>query len=505
MPLLGDYIIKAMFGTVEFYTPSTKLTDDSFVIHNEETGLTYYAQDGIELDDPDYGVDEQKYYNFPFILSKDGSLWRDATLFLIWKIKQNPDISSERLRQYADTLQDFKRFCEMMKEKEFDEPEERRFHYLKAPIKSRRPNVLYGRYLTKNKAKQWGEKMKKVSAFYKYLIDVRKIRFGVDMLETIKRNMLIPTRGGSVFIKEVEINRVDREAKNQDQDFDFIKDGGKMRPMSMKEQEVFEDALLHCKNDELVLGVMVAITSMARKQTVYTLRIKHFIGNLPVSYDRYTFERWKDENLRMIDNDEEKAIYVGDGTGADTKNGKRFRIFIEGWLYKAVIEYIVSERARTRRDGALSQNSDLDQYVFLSREHNPFYHAKDDINLTVWKESGKKPNKGNGIDQAMKRFRDEDLAFACTRHQSRQFPVRFHDLRATGSMRYLDRNEKLVDGVNIKWGSILRKLAKLLAHESTTTTQRYLDFKLMYQEKIPRYQLAYEKERMAKYRARGRK
>lgn len=494
--------MEALFGTVEFYTPSSKFIHNSFVIHNKVSGLIYYAQNGIELDDPDYGVDEPKYHNFPFILNKDGSLWRDATLFIIWKIKQSPDISAERLKQYSDTLQDFKRFCEMMEEKESDEPNERRFHYLKAPIKSRRPNVLYGKYLAKNNAKQWGEKMKKVSAFYRYLIDVRKVNFGVDMLETIKWDMLISTRGGGAFIKEVQINRVDREAKTQDQNFDYIKDGEKMRPMAIKEQKLFENAILECKNEELVLGVMIAITSMARKQTIYTLRIKHFVDNLPVRYDRYTLERWKDHNLRTIDDNEDKTIHVGDGTGVDTKNGKRFRIFVEGWLYKAIIMYIVSKRARDRRAGALAQNSDLDQYVFLSRDNNPFYHAKDDINLTAWKQSGKKPMRGNGIDQAMKRFRDEDLVYVCARHKYRIFPVRFHDLRATGAMRYLDRNESRVDGINVKWGSILLKLSKLLAHESTATTQRYLDFKLMYQEEIPKYQFAYEKERMAKYRSR---
>jgi hypothetical protein len=32
-------------------------------------------------------------------------------------------------------------------------PESRQFHYLNAPIKSRRPNVMYGQHLVKNKAK----------------------------------------------------------------------------------------------------------------------------------------------------------------------------------------------------------------------------------------------------------------------------------------------------------------------------------------------------------------
>jgi integrase len=496
--------VEALFGTVRFYTPSTKLTDHTFEIRNKETELIYYAQDGIELDDPDYGVEVPVYYNFPFVLNKDGSLWKDATLFFIWKLKQNPYLSAERLRQYADPLQDFKRFCEMMEEKEVDESEERRFHYLKAPIKSRRPNVMYGKYLAENRAKQWGEKMKKVSAFYRYLIDVRGVRFHVDMLETVKQDKLIRTTGGGGFLKEVSFNNVDREAKTQNQNDDHIRDGDKMRPMSIAEQKAFETAIVECKNEELVLGVMIAITSMARKQTVYTLRIRHLIDSLPVNYDRFTLKRWKEENLRTISDDDEFKIKVGDGTGADTKNGKRFYIMIAGWLRKAIIKYIVSDRAKNRRENTLSQHSDLDQYVFLSRDHNPFYHAKDDINLKAWKEGGRKPMKGNGIDQAMKRFRDDDLTYMCAKLKCSIFPIRFHDLRATGGMRYLDRNEHRVDGKIVTWGTVLRELSKLMAHESTTTTQRYLDFKLLMQEAIPQLQFDFEKERMAKIRERTR-
>lgn len=496
-----DRYLQALYGTLKFYTPSLSQKENSWTICTEATNLTYYAQDGIELDDPDYGVEIPEYYNFPFVLNKDGSLWADATLYFVWKIKEQPAIASETLAQHASTLQDFKRFCEMKEEEEKDEPEKNRFHYLRAPIKSRRANVMYGRYLRENNAKQWGKKMKFISAFYKYLIRVRKIYFGVDMLETEKANKLIITQRGG-FIKEFEYNKVDQEAKTQSQGFDTINDGEKMRPMSMEEQEIFENAIFECKNDELVLGIMIAITSMARKQTVYTLRLKHFVDDLPTSYDEYTLNRWKSEKIRMIKDNDEKAIFVGDGTGIDTKNGKRFNIYIKGWLYKAIINYIASKRATKRRTGALPQNNDLDQYVFLSRDSNPIYHAKNDINLEDWKRSGKASIKGNSIDQGMKRLRDEELMLACAARHANMFPVRFHDLRATGAMRYLDRNESLVDGVNITWGKILLKLAKLLAHESIVTTQRYLDLKLLYQVKMPQLQLEYEIERMTKYRSR---
>lgn len=486
--------MESLFGTVLFYTPTLKPTLNSSIIYNEETHLTYYSLEKLDQSNIEIPI----YYNFPFVLNKDGSLWDDATHFLLWKIKDNPSLSEERLRQYADTLQSFKKFCEIIEDKEIDEPEYRKFNYLKAPIKSRRPNVMFGKFLYENKAKQWGEKMKKVSAFYKYLIDIRGIKFDVDMLETVTSQMIINTSSGNSFIKKISYNKVDSTFKNSNDNDDYIRDGEKMRPMSMDEQKIFEAAIFESKNEELVLGVMIAITSMIRKQTVYTLRLKNFIKSLPINYNKYTIEHWKKENLYPITNNSLLEINVGNGTGVDTKMGKRYKIKIEGWLHKAIVEYIISERAVSRRLIALSQKNELEQYVFLSRDGNPYYHATDDINLKEWKILGNKEKKGNSIDQAMKRFRDEELTSQCKKTKSDIFPVRFHDLRATAGMRYLDRNESRVDGKRIKWGTILRELGKLMAHDNISTTQRYLDFKQLIEETLPQLQFDFEKDRMEK-------
>lgn len=183
-------------GTVQFYTPTNIQTENSFLIevknpYDENKTLVYYAREGISLDDPDYRLGISKFHNFPFVVNEDGSLWEDATLYLIWKIKQREEITPKRLQQLADHLQGFLQFCEMTEKKEKEQAEingkeisiERQFQYLNAPIKSRRPNVMYGAYLKEIKANQWGPKMKTVSGFYHYLIHMRKISFPVDMLE----------------------------------------------------------------------------------------------------------------------------------------------------------------------------------------------------------------------------------------------------------------------------------------------------------------------------------
>lgn len=337
-----------------------------------------------------------------------------------------------------------------------------------------------------------------MSGFYLYLIEVRGIRFSVDMLERKKYSKIVNTTNGGGYIIEYGYNRVDQEAKTQNQDDGHIRDGEKMRPMSIAEQAVFEKAMLKFTHEELVFGTMIALTSMARKQTVYTLRIKHFINNLPANYDPMTLRHWRQNNLSKIDPKDTHDIHVGYGTGADTKNGKRMKITIDNWLRLAIIEYIISPRAVKYRNHALSQNSDLDQYVFLTydkktMESTPYYHANNDINLSNWLEQGKPKKTGNGIDQAMKRFRDGPLAQECTDRQ--RFPIRFHDLRASGGMRYIDRNESLVDGGEITWPSVLRKLANLMGHEDIKTTQIYLDFKRDYEQKVPQLQFDFEKSR----------
>ncbi|TDA63327.1 site-specific integrase [Sulfuricurvum sp. IAE1] len=508
----------ALNGTVHFYTPTTIPTEDSFEIQTEKLKeendiCIYYGRDGISPDDPDYGLGISKFHNFPFVVNEDGSLWKDATLYLIWKIKHREEITPKRLQQIADYLQDFLRFCEMTENNEEaaaeqdgrEIPEARRFHYLNAPIKSRRPNVMYGQYLLKIKAKQWGPKMKAVSGFYQYLIEVRKISFPVDMLERSMSSKIIATANGGGYIMEIGYNRVDQEAKTQNQDDGHIRDGEKMRPMSIAEQIIFEKAMLKFTHEELVLGSMIAITSMARKQTVYTLRLKHFISNLPAGYDPMTLRHWRQNNLSKIDLKGTHDIHVGDGTGADTKNGKRMKITIDNWLRLVIIEYIISPRAVKYRNYALSQNSDLDQYLFLTydkktMESTPYYHANDDINLPNWLDQGKPKKTGNGIDQAMKRFRDGPLAQECTDRQL--FPVRFHDLRASGAMRFIDRNESFVDGGETTWSAVLIKLSKLMGHDSIATTQMYLDFKQHYEQKLPQLQFEFEEYRYAEIQKR---
>lgn len=476
--LQKSHLIKSMSGMIQFYSPSLQFSDDSITIKNEETGFTYYATKGSNQLNPNKEEDALEYQGFPFVVSADGSLWNHAILFLLWKIKKKFKISSDRLNQYANVLQDFKRFCER-----------ENIDYLVAARKWTRPNWKYRHYLESNKAKQLGNKMKSLSAFFDYLIKEQGIQYAADLWTEEEGSMLIFTENGGAFTKNYVKRDVDFEAKTQNQHDGHIRDGEKMRPMTQDEQHIFDEVMSEHSNTELFLSSMIALNTAARKQTVFTLRLHHFVESLPESYDANTVEGWLDQ-YRTISDHSEKTLKVGYGTDADTKNSKQFLLYFPGWLYKALVFYIISERGKNRRDGAFSQNHDLDQYLFLTRNSRPYYHAKGDINLKKYA----KIEKGNAINLAMVRFREE-LYSKCVDLKKSKFPVRFHDFRATYGMNYLDANESLVDSGELTWSNVINGLAKRMAHEDIASTQKYLDFKRFTKLK-PKIQTAYEESRM---------
>jgi len=473
----------AISGTIEFYLPLIKPCEKCRTITNEETGLTYYALDGSDPLDPSNELSSLKYHDFPFVLNEDGSLWNHATLFLLSKIQMKVDITSDRLKQYADILRDFKKWCERTN-----------IDYLKAERTWCRPNWMYRDYLVENNAKQLGNKMKKLSAFFDFLIKNQGIKYAVPLWKEEERAFFISNGRGGGFMKHYTHRDVDSEPKTQPQDDGYIRDGEKMRPMSPDEQRVFDATMLEHKNEELFLSTMIALNSGARKQTIFTLRLHHFIDTLPQSYDDYTISEWFN-SFRSTSDIEEKTVHVGPGTGADTKGNKRFMLYIPGFLYKAIVLYIVSKRARSRRLEAMSQSREIDQYLFLSKASRPYYHSKEDINLLAYD----KKEKGNTVNVMMKRFRDE-LYQKCVELKEPVFELRFHDFRATYAMNYLEANEKYIDS-DMNWESVLKSLAKRLAHDDTGTTRRYLNYK-QWLKYVPIRQNEWEEYRMEMINAR---
>lgn len=67
-------------------------------------------------------------------------------------------------------------------------------------------------------------------------------------------------------------------------------------------------------------------------------------------------------------------------TGIDTKGGKRGVLHVPKWFYEQLHVYAGSVRARGRRLKAVGEDH-ADQFLFLSRNGNPFYEARERHNL----------------------------------------------------------------------------------------------------------------------------
>ncbi|MDZ7901136.1 MAG: hypothetical protein U5L01_00695 [Rheinheimera sp.] len=106
---------------------------------------------------------------------------------------------------------------------------------------------------------------------------------------------------------------------------EHIVDGGKLRPLSKIEQENLVKALIDIGNPEMTIAFLIALTSGARIQTVFTLRLKHIIelntndfGEIPIS--------------------------VGMGTGVDTKFQKKMSIYLPTWLIRKKLRHMQAQR-----------------------------------------------------------------------------------------------------------------------------------------------------------------
>lgn len=433
---------------------------ENISIHDQNRNILYYKfPQGDEQDITHFD-------NFRFILNIDGTLWKEGNLYLLWMIEENPDISWKTIKIHSEALEDYKRFCDR-----------EAIDWKVAKRITSRPNWKYRGYLEtrmsdgKLKPSTVQKMIRPVTAFYKYLVDVRNMYFDVPLFKVSQNIITYANKyglGGGKIVESADINQI-RATFNE---FDgYIRDEGKLRPLLKEQQIALFEALDELGNVEMKLAFMFSVVTGARMQTVFTLRLKHFISSLPEDYSQAGIRIWFIENETIL----EKSYfqYVGPGTDIDTKGDKYHQLMIPGWMKRAIMVYIVSKRALKRRQKALSQNHDLDQYVFITqRNHQPFYMAKNDIN----KDAYKIPPTGG----ALLSFETEKLR-PLLQKKGHKFPFKFHDMRATFAMNYIERNWSFVD--NKVWTEMqLRKnLQKLMGHSDEKTTQGYLDHRNMTQ------------------------
>ncbi len=396
---------------------------------------------------PNEEFDIDNFLHFPVITHDDGSIWKHGSLYLLSKLKNYQKLSPKTLDSIATDLKHFKEYC---KNEDID--------YLSAPRKVLRPTYLYRSYLqqllreAKISPNTIKRRMSAVVGFYEYLINTEEIEFKFPLWESGIASITYQDNQGFKKSKQVKTKDVSRVVSTSNPDLfdDAIVDGGRLHPLPHEQQIALVKALKTIGNTEMTLGFLIALTTGARIQTVFTFRKKHF--------------------ERVIkDGENEVKIKVGYGTNCDTKFNKLHTLIFPSWVYKKVRIYLSSPRYTKREEKAIhifdEQNK---QYIFLTNRGTPFYAAHDDLYRHLYKEV---PN-GATVRQFIFTSLNKQL-----KKDGCKFDFSFHDLRATFGMNLLDKLMPLVDNKELKLSHALIHIKERMGHSSLSTTEKYLNFR----------------------------
>jgi len=449
-----------------------------------------------EIDNPETGEIQDSYYivrnhsqlfydyhHFVFIINLNGSLWVEGNLYLKWKVENNPTISPSRIKFIASVLKEFKSFCDIT-----DQSGNKITNLLHPAAYEDTPTHRFHNFLVDTRSAKTGKRlMPVVCDFYQWMIEhngfITPFPLWNSKMIQLQTGKYVEVRDVCQFIgtKTYSLN-----SQNH------ITDGNILRPLNVQEQIVLEKAYTILGNPEYKLAYWISKESMARKQTILTLRLYHFIDSLPNSSQKDDVDKWY-HTLTLPNDGEELSIMVGKGHDADSKQGlyEAYPIYIHGWLYKRVIQYIVSKRAFHRRSKALPQDESnpLKQYIFLTERGHPMYHAKNDKYYNKITETGLKIlHEGSSMDKWISETLKQKI-----RKMGYNFQFHFHDIRATAASNFLERQkDDFGDYSNeVVWSMAINELMLRLNHSSQEMTYRYLRH-LAKKEKAPLAQANYE-------------
>jgi len=412
-----------------------------------------------------------EYNHFRFIYKADGSLWHEANLFMFDYVKKQPGFSKSSFETYEQALREFIAFCEPLKDGKLTKfiDYEKADREMDAPTHRFRKHLIKTRVDTKVSITAIDRFMPPVCAFYDWKMK-RGHKFNVDLWkETTVRN---PYNGEEMITRDV------CQYTHSASDGQYIYDNGKLRPLTIHEERLIRKALIKIGNPEYRFIFNIALNSMARKQTILTLRLRDILGaipgrieDMPKSLDEVP--KWLNK-IMWPSEMQDCSIIVGKGHGADVKNdNKNFSIKIKGWLLKKLVIYMTSQRAFERRALAFPQKSELDQYLFLSDKGNPMYHANNDPGKHNRKmRRTAEAQDGNSLDQ----FINNELR-PWLRRRGYDIEFHFHCLRATGAVRFLEERGRKNNHRSyspIEWSADIQALRQLMGHSNSDTTIRYL-------------------------------
>jgi len=438
--------------------------------------ISDYSQVGRkEILDLDRSMDGDVLSHFPVILI-DGLPWRHSTNYLLKRAQDFDAPKPKTILGIARDLRDFKVWVIG-----FD------VDYLKCVRAVQSPVRRYKRYLntTSYSPNVIRRKLSRVVAFYRWLQDEEKIVFEKSLWEEREFKVLTTTATGNrlaIDVKSTDVQDVKGRSQTKGIGYDgYIQDGGLLRPYSLEEQKTIIKCLEEIGNTEMTLSFLLALSTGARLQTIFTLRQCHFERMLGDSENEVILYvgRWPE---KRVANEVSEAISIS--KLVDTKNSKPMKLYIPRWVYQRIQVYLKSDRylRRALRKFENGEKSEY-EYLFLTTRARPFYmHSEDPLAINY-----QNPPQGASVQQFISsqlKPRLSDSGFAGH--------FKFHNLRATYGMNIVRSYMPLIDDDN---GFSLTELFAIvqtkMGHSNQQTTQQYLSFDLK-QEVASSIQGSYE-------------
>jgi len=431
---------------LECYQPTT--------VYDGETPI-WQTSEGLE-----YGrkkVDNllsDTFFHYPILIDPDGTPWHLANRYILSRLSQFTAPSPRTLESIASDLANFRRWIL-----------EENVDFLDIPKRvGLRPTYRFCSYLhdlilfnqiKPNTAKR---RMSTVQNFYRWL-EQDGLHIPYELWIESSLDVNFKGQKGLLHKKQVKSTDLTRSFKSIQQSSDYseyIDDGGKLRPLSEDEQIAVIEALKYIGNTEMTLAFLIALTTGARLQTVFTIR------------EIQVLEPPRDDVASI-------RIKVGRGTLVNTKYNKQIVLLVPNWLYSRLQIYCRSPRRMDRVSKSPHVYPDpKEQYLFLTRFGQPYYMAKDDPFISLYRS----PPRGNAVTQ----FIHQQLLPELHRREH-YFSFIFHYLRASFGMNLV---ETILESFSLKevpderqpeFFKALMYVRERMGHSSLRTTEAYLNYR----------------------------
>lgn len=441
-------------------------------------------------------LSDDSVYHLPFLFNEDGTPWYEANLFY-YRQSIDADVgydTTEELRLKASRLLDYKFFCEGFTVKGHDADGNE--VDISAPIDyldfsasrpGNRPTYRYFMHLLYNddiSAKNLNIRTLAVYDFYKFLAKLPGYNIDIIRVEKTKEAFIKIAQGR---FKKVEkrSQTVNATAQATPVPLGYVRDQGEdLRPLSNEQRDELIKVLDEEFNVDERLIHKLALFTGARKQSIFTMRMKHIrmLAATELAEDGIT-----SKPKATVAKDGTLILKAGPGTGIDTKFGKRQTLHFPKKLIEKLEMYADSNEAKKRRElfKLIHGNvlNDDDMYLFISTKGNCHYMAKDDPRYRKVKTRPKGEHT-NYLKEKLLKYVSDTFPRAFTFHWQRA-TFAYSLYQHLAPLVVHDMNVELEPGKGqLRPGEEIRRIQVRLHHKDRETTEHYLKLFTNFDEQV---------------------